>query len=180
MQYEVLCAGFGGQGVLYLGDLIAQAALNQGLHVAYLPTYGVAMRGGTANCMVTIADDEIGSPLLDHPHAAILLNQPSFDKYQPMLRKGGLAVVNATLVKPDSPVCGDDMHVVWTPATRVSRETTGNDRAANMVALGAFLRAQKVIAPESVEALLRTNGSPKKQEILQKNLAAFRAGLDLK
>lgn len=178
MQYEVLCAGFGGQGVLFLGDLLAQSALNQGLHVTYLPTYGVAMRGGTANCVVTMAKEEIGCPLLDEPNAAIVLNKPSLVKFMPLMADDGLMVVNSTLVPEDTPMLAN-RRVIWVPATAISRAVTGNDRAANMVALGAFLRAQEVIAPESVEALLAVNGSSKKKDILEKNLAAFRAGLAL-
>ena len=99
MLYEITMAGFGGQGIMYLGDIIAEAALREGRETTFLPTYGVAMRGGTANCVVTISDEEIGCPLLDHPNAGIFMNQPSLLKYQPAIRPGGLIIANATIIE---------------------------------------------------------------------------------
>ncbi len=178
MLFEVVTAGFGGQGILFLGDLLARAALSEGKHVTYLPTYGVAMRGGTADCVVTISDEEIGSLLLDRPHAAIVMNQPSLIKFQPMVRQGGLIVANSSLIDPDTFDRASEVRIVWLPATETAREVAGTERAANMAALGAFLRAEPLVKVSSVEAILREVVPANRQEMIEKNLAVLQAGHD--
>lgn len=177
MAYQILCAGFGGQGVLFIGDLLAQAALRQNLHVTYLPTYGVAMRGGTANCVVTFSEDEVGSPLLDRPQAAILLNQPSMDKFQPIIANGGVIVANQSLVDPESAARTEEVRTLWVAATEIARQVAGTDKSANVVALGAFMAAQSILAPALVEQSFEQTDDGKKK-LMAKNLAAFRAGRD--
>src|SRR5512145_3351957 len=98
MQTEILVAGFGGQGVLFAGQLLSYAAMDEGWEVTWIPSYGPEMRGGTANCTVVIADEEIGSPLVRNPQALIAMNPPSLDKYEPFIRPGGVLVVNASIV----------------------------------------------------------------------------------
>jgi len=178
MLCEIVTAGFGGQGILFLGDTLAQAALTEGKHVTYLPTYGVAMRGGTANCVLTISDEEVGSPLLDQPHVAIIMNEPSLVKFQPMVRKGGLIIANATLINHEVFNRNGDVRIVWVPATRTAREVVENERSANMVALGAFLSVEPVVKVESVEAIIRDVAGAHKQALIEKNLAALEAGLE--
>ena len=178
MLFEFTTAGFGGQGILYLGDLLAQAALREGRFVTYLPTYGVAMRGGTANCVVTISDDEIGSPALDHPHGAILMNQPSIVKFQAVMRPGGLIVANASIIDRAAFTRDGEVRIVWIPATEMAREITGTEQAANMVALGAFLHAEPVVQVASLETILNETTSARKRKFIEKNFAALRAGLD--
>ncbi len=97
MQQEVIFAGFGGQGVLFAGQLLAYAALEQGLEVTWIPSYGPEMRGGTANCTVVVSDEEIGSPMVAHPGAVVAFNGPSVDKYAPLVKPGGWLVINAAL-----------------------------------------------------------------------------------
>ena len=156
MLCEVITAGFGGQGILFTGDTLAQAAMDEGKHVTFLPTYGVAMRGGTANCVVCISDEEIGSPLLDRPHVAIIMNEPSLAKFQPMVRDGGLIVANESIIDRDAYQRGDEVRIVWIPATGMARDVAGTERSANMVALGAFLAAQPLVSVGSVEGVLRS------------------------
>jgi 2-oxoglutarate ferredoxin oxidoreductase subunit gamma len=178
MLFEVTMAGFGGQGIMYLGDLLAQAGLNEGRHATFLPTYGVAMRGGTANCVVRISDEEIGSPVLDRPQAAILLNQPSLVKFQPMIRPGGLIVANLSIIDPQIFERADAVRMVWIPATEIARRAVGTERSANIVALGAFLKVEPVVAVATIEAIFRETASPRRTEMVEKNIAALHAGLD--
>src|SRR5512147_656066 len=98
MHHEIIISGFGGQGALFAGQLLAYGALAEGRHVTWIPSYGPEMRGGTANCTVIISDEEIGSPLVRHPRAAIVLNLPSLDKYEGMVSPGGVLIANASLI----------------------------------------------------------------------------------
>jgi 2-oxoglutarate ferredoxin oxidoreductase subunit gamma len=173
--YQILCAGFGGQGILFLGDMLAQMALRQGLHVTYLPTYGVAMRGGTANCAITLSEEEVGCPLIDQPQAAILMNQPSMDKFQPIVAPGGLIVANTSLVAPETFSREADLRIVWVAATELARQATGSDKAANMIVLGAFLGAQDTLHM-SVAKQIFGEAKGGKRRIIEQNLAALDAG----
>src|SRR5512136_311074 len=113
MQTEIIIAGFGGQGVLFGGQVLAYAAMDAGKEVTWIPSYGPEMRGGTANCTVVIADEEIGSAIVEHPPLAIALNLPSFDKYEETLQKGGTLIVNQSMV--DRAPTRADIHVVFVP-----------------------------------------------------------------
>lgn len=178
MQFEFTTAGFGGQGILYLGDLLADAALREGRNVTFLPTYGVAMRGGTANCVVKISDDEIGSPVLDHPNAAVLMNQPSLVKFQNLVRPGGLIVANTTIIDPALFTRDGDVRIIWIPATEIARKSLGMERSANIVALGAFLKQEPIVQVATIEAIFRETKAAHKKAMIEKNLAALQAGLD--
>ena len=176
MLFEFTTAGFGGQGIMYLGDVLAEAALREGRNVTFFPTYGVAMRGGTANCIVTISDDEIGSPLLDKPNGAIIMNQPSLVKFQGAMHPGGIVVANSTII--DQTLFNrSDVRIVWIPATAIARNDIGAERSANIVALGAFLKAEPIVKIETVEAIFRDAAGSKK-DAAKLNLTAFHAGID--
>lgn len=177
MLCETVTAGFGGQGILFLGDLLTRASLREGKYVTYLPTYGVAMRGGTANCVVNIADEPIGSPVLNHPHVAIILNEPSLVKFQPMVRPGGLIVANSSIID-EGVLERDDVRVVWIPATETAREVGGTERATNMAALGAFLGAEPIVQYETVEAVLNEEKDERKRAMIANNLAVIKAGME--
>lgn len=177
MQFEFTTAGFGGQGILYMGDLLAEAALREGRNATFLPTYGAAMRGGTANCLVMISDEEIGSMALDEPNAAVLMNQPSLDKFQGVVRKDGLIVANASITDPAS-LKRTDLRAVWIPATQISKDVVGTERSANIVALGAFLKAEPIVKVSTIEAIFHEGAQGKRAAMVEKNLAALRAGLD--
>jgi len=178
MLFEFIAAGFGGQGILFAGDLLAQAALREGRHVTFLPTYGVAMRGGTANCVVKISDEDIGSPLLEEVHGAIIMNEPSLVKFQPLVRPGGIIVANTSLINPSVFNRDGDVRIVWVPATETARDVVGSEASANMVAVGAFLRAEPVVRLESIEGVLGEFTDPRKQAMAKKNVAALHAGAD--
>ena len=178
MHHEWLMAGFGGQGILFLGDLLARAAMDQGLQTSYMPTYGVAMRGGTANCVVRLSDEPIGSPLFEAPDAAIILNQQSFDKFQPALRSGGLIVANSSIIRADSFQRQGDLMVVWVPATQLARERVGTERSANMVALGAFLASDDTIKAETVNQIFAAERNPQKQKLVETNKRAIQIGME--
>ena len=178
MLFEMISAGFGGQGILFLGDMIAEAALRENLQVTFLPTYGVAMRGGTANCVVTISDEEIGAPLLDEPHAAIIMNEPSLVKFQPLIRPGGVIIANSTIIDPAAFNRAGDLRIVWIPATKMSREIAGTEKSANVIALGAFLAVEPVVSVATIETIIREYAFAKKPHLIESNLAALHAGLE--
>ncbi len=177
MQTELLMAGFGGQGILFLGDLVARTAMAQGMHVTYMPTYGVAMRGGTANCVVIMSDEPIGSPVMNEPDVALILNQQSFDKFQPVIKKGGMIVANSAMVSPDTFTRNNDLKLVMTSATDISREVTGREQSTNMAALGAWLATDDTLSIETVEETLRANLHPSKHALLEPNIETIRAGM---
>lgn len=177
MHYEIVMSGFGGQGIMYMGDLLAQAAVEEGLNATFFPTYGAAMRGGTANGIVIVSDREIGSPLLRRPDAAILMNQPSLDRFEPMIKEDGIAICNVSMIDAGSTTRNGELKSVWIPATQLSRETAGNERSANIVAFGAFLKVEPIVRIDTIEAIFR-NLPARKKTMIEKNLAALRAGLD--
>src|SRR5512132_572658 len=120
MQQEIIIAGFGGQGVLFAGQLLAYAGVAEGRHVTWIPSYGPEMRGGTAHCTVIISDDEIGSPLVRHPSAGLALNAPSLDKYGRQVKEGGLLVVDSSLVTESTE--RSDVRVIALPAKDIASE----------------------------------------------------------
>src|SRR5512141_3505554 len=133
MQKEIIIAGFGGQGVLFGGQVVAYAAMDAGKEVTWIPSYGPEMRGGTANCTVVVADEEIGSPVVKNPDTVLAMNLPSLDKYEPMIKPGGVLVINASMV--DRPAKRTDIRVVAIPCNEIAEEL-GSPRLANMVAAG--------------------------------------------
>ena len=178
MLFELVVAGFGGQGILFTGDLIAEAALKEGKNVTFLPTYGVAMRGGTANCVVTLSDEDIGSPILDQPDAAIIMNEASMVKFQPMIREGGLIVANVSLVDQAVFNRHGEIRIVWVHATEIARDRLGAERSANMLALGAFLATEPIVSPATIVTVLKGIPGAHKQALAKKNIAALQAGLE--
>jgi 2-oxoglutarate ferredoxin oxidoreductase subunit gamma len=173
MQTEIIIAGFGGQGVLFAGQLLAYAAMDAGKEVTWFPSYGPEMRGGTANCTVIIADEEIGSPLVRNPKAAIVLNLPSLDKYEPLVQPGGLLVVNASMV--DRAVKRADIRSVAIPANEIAEEI-GDRRLTNMVVLGGLLANLDVLPLELVERALEVHMPERHKNLLQPNRQALRRG----
>ncbi len=148
MQTEVFLAGFGGQGVMFAGQVLSYAAMDIGKEVTWIPSYGPEMRGGTANCTVVIADEEIGSPLVQNPPAVIVMNLPSLDKYEPMVKPGGVLVVNSSMVDRD--VTRSDITWVSIPCNEIAEEA-GDRRMANIVATGALLALLPVLTLEDIE-----------------------------
>jgi 2-oxoglutarate ferredoxin oxidoreductase subunit gamma len=176
MQTEIIIAGFGGQGVLFGGQLMAYAALDIGMEVSWIPSYGPEMRGGTANCTVIIADEEIGSPTVRHPKAAVVFNLPSFDKYEPLVIPGGVLIANQSLINRDFQ--RNDLISIMVPANEIA-ESIGNKRLTNMVLLGALLEALPVLTIESVQKTLETHLPQRHKHLLPMNAQALRQGAEL-
>jgi 2-oxoglutarate ferredoxin oxidoreductase subunit gamma len=175
MQKEIIISGFGGQGVLFAGQVIAYAAMDSGKEVTWIPSYGPEMRGGTANCTVVIADNEIGSPLVKNPPLVIALNLPSYDKYESMMQTGGTLVVNQSMV--DRGAKRTDINTVFVAANEIA-EQIGDKKLTNMVAVGALLAALPEVTVEALETALKTHLPARHQHLLPKNYAALRRGFE--
>ncbi len=176
MQTEIIISGFGGQGALFAGQLLAYAAMDEGHHVTWIPSYGPEMRGGTAHCTVIISDDEIGSPLVRHPAAVIAMNLPSLDKYEPLVAPGGVLVVNSSLVTRHP--ARTDIRVVEVPANAMAEEL-GSNRLANLVLTGALLAATGALPLEAVERALAAHLPERHRSLLEANYQALRRGAAL-
>lgn len=175
MHTEIFIAGFGGQGVLFAGQLLAYAAMDQGREVTWFPSYGPEMRGGTANCTVIISDEEIGSPLVRHPKAVITMNLPSLDKYEEFVQPGGVLVVNTSMV--DRAVQRSDLIAVPLPANAIAEEL-GDKRMVNMVLLGGLLANLPVLPLAALEHALRDHLPPRHKNLLARNLEALHRGVN--
>ena len=173
MQTEIMIAGFGGQGVLFAGQVLAYAAMDNGKEVTWIPSYGPEMRGGTANCTVIISDEEIGSPLVRNPRGVIAMNLPSLDKYEPMLIEGGSLIVNASLVNRS--IERDDVQLVLIPANEIA-ETLGDKRMTNILMVGALLAKIPVLSIEAIEKALEDHLPERHKKLLPLNFQALRAG----
>ncbi|MHC4960427.1 MAG: 2-oxoacid:acceptor oxidoreductase family protein [Planctomycetota bacterium] len=172
---EVLMAGFGGQGMLLAGKILARAAMETGLEVSWLPSYGPEMRGGTANVIVCVAPEPIGSPLITTPRGLVAMNKPSLEKFAPKVKAGGLIVYNATLI--DTGPERDDC-TVFAIDSRDVAEAAGNKRAANFVMLGAWAGASSALDPAALEAAIEHEFTGPKAKFVPANIAAFRAGME--
>ncbi|HQU34435.1 MAG: 2-oxoacid:ferredoxin oxidoreductase subunit gamma [Acidobacteria bacterium 21-70-11] len=175
MQNDLIIAGFGGQGVLLIGKMLAYAGMADGKEVSWLPSYGPEMRGGTCNCTVVIADRPVGSPVVERPWVAMVMNLPSLEKYEEMVKPGGLLLVNTSLINRE--VRRTDVRVVKVPANEIANRL-GNPRAANMVALGAYLGATRAVSLAAVEGLVRETFAGK-AKVIDSNLAALQEGYAL-
>jgi len=174
--YEVIISGFGGQGTLFGGQVLAYAAMDAGKHVTWIPSYGPEMRGGKARCTVVISDDEIGSPIVRRPTSAIVMNIPSFEAYEPAVLPGGVLVVNSSLIDLSSQ--RDDIAMLYVPATDTATEM-GNPRVANMILLGAWAVATGIITPEQLEQAVADHLPAHRQKLVPLNQAALRRGVEL-
>jgi len=175
MQTEFLFAGFGGQGVMFAGQVLAYAAMDNGKQVTWIPSYGPEMRGGTANCTVVIADEEIGSPLVNYPPAILVMNLPSLEKYEPLVKPGGVLVVNASMVDRD--VTRSDITWVSLPCNEIAEEA-GDKRMANIVALGALLELLPAQRLQDIEAALKAHMPGRHKHLLPKNVEAMKRGAE--
>jgi len=173
MQQEVIIAGFGGQGVLFAGQLLAYAAMDAGKEVTWIPSYGPEMRGGTANCTVVLSDEEIGSPFVKNPAAVLAMNLPSLDKYEDLVKPGGVLVVNTSMV--NRKVEREDIIVVSIPANEIA-EKAGSKRAVNMVMIGALLANADILSLEALETALEDHLPERHMRFLPTNKAALREG----
>jgi len=172
---DVIMAGFGGQGILMIGNLLSLAAMEEGRHVTYFPAYGVEMRGGTANCTVVISDEEIGSPVVGAPKACVIMNGPSLEKYLPMLQGGGVLVINSSLVDP-AKANRSDIRLLSIPANDIARQVLGSQQMASMVALGAYVALSGVVSMETLFACLPKVISRKYEKFIPLNVNALKEG----
>jgi 2-oxoglutarate ferredoxin oxidoreductase subunit gamma len=176
MQKEIIIAGFGGQGVLFSGQVLAYAAMDSGLEVTWIPSYGPEMRGGTANCTVVIADNEIGSPLVKNPPLAVALNLPSFDKYEDVLATGGTLIVNQSMV--DRGATRTDINIIFVPCNEIAEEI-GDKKLMNMVAIGALLTALPELTLADIEKALEGHLRERHKHLLPKNYEALKRGYEV-
>lgn len=175
MQSEIIISGFGGQGTLYAGQVLAYAAMDEGKHVTWIPSYGPEMRGGTANCTVVVSDEEIGAPTVLNPTAVLALNLPSLDKYEPLVKEGGYLFVNESMV--NRVPTRKDIHVVMIPASQIAQEL-GNERAANMVMLGSLEGNMHLLPEAAVERALENHTAERLKKFVQTNINALRRGAE--
>ncbi len=175
MHQEIVISGFGGQGVLFAGQLLAYAALAEGRHVTWIPSYGPEMRGGTAHCTVIISDDEIGSPLVRRPTAALVLNPPSMTRYAPLLQADGVLIVDSTLITERSG--RKDIREIDLPAKDIASEL-GFPQIANVVMIGALLAATGVLQVETLERVLNEHLGERHRKALEPNKLALRRGAE--
>jgi 2-oxoglutarate ferredoxin oxidoreductase subunit gamma len=174
MYFDTILAGFGGQGILLLGNLLSYAAMMEGKQVTYMPAYGVEMRGGTANCTVVISDDPIGSPIIGFPMSAVVMNRPSLARFGPKVADGGLLIINESLVD-ESVEDRPDLRQIRIPANDIA-DKMGNDKMANMVIFGVFLTETEVVSPDSIrEAFPKVLGE-RYHHLIPKNMEMIEAG----
>ena len=176
MQEEIIISGFGGQGTLFAGQLLSYAAMEQGFHVTWIPSYGPEMRGGKARCTVIVSEDEIGSPLVRRPSSAIVLNIPSMEAFEPAVKPGGALIVNSSLIPQES--ARDDIRIIYAPATDIAIDL-GNARMANVICLGALVKATGVVPLEAIEQALDNHLPERHRKLLGLNKEALHKGVGL-
>lgn len=177
MAYDLILAGFGGQGILSAGQLLAYAAMAEGKKVSWMPAYGPEQRGGTANCSVVITDGaEVGSPIVAEPTAAVVMNGPSLDKFEPLVRPGGVLVINTSLCSRSAQ--RTDIRVVNVPATRLATEL-GNARVVTLICLGALIEMTGCVRIDSVVESLKKVLPEHHHKLIPVNQKALALGRDI-
>ncbi len=174
-QYEVTFAGFGGQGIMTAGQLLAYTGMHEGKQVAWIPSYGPEMRGGTAYCTVVVSDTRIGSPIINNPRAICVFNRPSLDKFAPRVKPGGLLIINSSLI--DATSDRTDITILNVPGNDIAIKA-GSAKATNMVILGAFVGATGIVDFEDLKEIL-TEKMGRKKDLLQINYTALDEGYRL-
>lgn len=170
---QILIAGFGGQGVLFTGKLLAYKGMYEGKEVSWLPSYGPEMRGGTANCSVILSDAPVGSPIVSNPDILLVMNLPSLDKYENSVPAGGKIFVDSTFI--DRKVERDDVDVYYIPATKLASDA-GVPTLANMVLLGKVIKETEVISLEGMRTMLEKIISAKRQNLIDTNISTLELG----
>jgi len=175
MHEEIIVSGFGGQGALFAGQLLAYTGMDEGWHVTWIPSYGPEMRGGTAHCIVILSDDAIGSPIIRQPSACIVMNPDSMEKYESLVKPGGLLVANSTLVRARS--ARDDIDTLYVPANDLATEL-GNVKMANVVLLGAMLGRREILPIEGIKRTLEEHIPERRKHIIEPNKRALDRGIE--
>ena len=175
MTKRIVCSGFGGQGILTLGNVIAEIGLNKDLQVTWMPSYGAEMRGGTANCSVIISEKMIGSPMVQNKIDILCaMNRPSIDKFLPKVSPGGLVFVNTSIVTDK--VERNDVRIIEIDATNIAVKV-GSARVANMVMLAGFLKETNLFTIEDITAVLQKRFGEKRPELIPLNIEAIKMGM---
>ena len=175
MDSSLIMAGFGGQGIISAGQILAQAFILQGLEVTWLPSYGAEMRGGTVNCTLAFSDDEVASAYIEIPETAIVMNLPSFERFESKVKTGGMLIANSTLIEATPK--RNDIKYVFAPFTQMANEV-GNIRTANMASLGAFLALKPFVDKNNLIKVLKEVFASKGEEIVQLNINALNKGFE--
>lgn len=176
METSIIIAGFGGQGVLFAGQLLAYAGMDYGRHVTWIPSYGPEMRGGTAHCIVIISDEPIGAPVVTRPDIALVFNQPSLEKYEAAVAPGGLLVVNSSIVPTE--VERSDIEVVYIPANTIAEEA-GSVKMLNMAMLGAMLARRPILPFRAIEEALVGHLPAGKEHLIAGNRKVLQQAYEL-
>ena len=176
MYQGVIMSGFGGQGVIKAGVLLAYAGMIDGKHVTFFPAYGAEMRGGTANCSVVISSDEVTSPVVSNPDTVIIMNQPSLTRFESTVKPGGLLLINSSLVSQEPK--RKDVTVVKIPANDIA-EKIGTIKIANMVMIGAYIKKTNAVKLDSIIKSLSKVFTRAKEDILKKNQEALKKGMEV-
>jgi 2-oxoglutarate ferredoxin oxidoreductase subunit gamma len=172
MQNEVKFAGFGGQGIMLMGQIMAEAAMQQGYEVVWIPSYGPEMRGGTAYCTVVISDRPIGSPIIRNPKHLVAMNRPSLEKFASAVKPGGTIFINSSIITIDAG--RDDVDVIKVPIIEIAK-ALGNVKAANIVALAAFVSRSQVVDFEILRASVKQKFASK-EKLIPLNMKALEEG----
>lgn len=175
MREDIIFAGFGGQGIMFMGKMLSYTAMSEGRSVTWMPSYGAEVRGGTAHSMIIIDDTSIASPVVKEPSVCVVMNKPSLDKFAGKVKEKGLLVINSSLVK-DSPK-RKDIEILQVPATDIAFKL-GNQRIANMVMLGALIAARKIVTLESLISSLTELIPENRKNLLPINQEAIKKGYE--
>lgn len=172
---QILIAGFGGQGVLFAGKLLAYKGLVSDKQVSWLPSYGPEMRGGTANCSVIISDEPVGSPIVSKPDILVAMNLPSLQKYENDVVSGGIIIVDSTLISKK--VEREDVTTYYIPATKIAKDE-GFSTLANMILMGKLMKASDMLGFDGIEETVKKVVPPKKANLIDINIKALKTGYD--
>ncbi|MCD7773745.1 MAG: 2-oxoacid:acceptor oxidoreductase family protein [Ruminococcus sp.] len=175
MLNEIVLAGFGGQGILFAGKILAYAGLMDEKEISWLPSYGPEMRGGTANCSVCISDDPIGSPLVVDPDMLIAMNEPSFDKFINNVKAGGIVIVDSSMINKKSD--REDIRAFYVPASELA-DKNGMTGMANIILLGKFIKETGIVSVDTLRAAFEKAIPPKKKNLVDVNMNAVKLGME--
>ena len=175
MEHKIIFAGFGGQGVISMGTLMAYAAMAENKNVTFYPAYGIAMRGGTANCSVIISDDPVASPVIAYPNVLVVMNEPSLDFFTDRLQEGGALLANSSLVRKQPK--RKDIRSYYIPVNDIAEEL-GSNKMANMAMVGALLKVMNTVSLETVFQTMEKTFSPKLLKVIDVNRQAMQKGFD--
>lgn len=176
MTLEAIFAGFGGQGIMLIGQLLAYSGMYEGKEVSWFPAYGPEMRGGTANCSVVISDDPVGSPIISEPDVLVAMNRPSLEKFEAQVKPGGSLFYNTSLIEVAPK--RTDVTILALPVNEIATEL-GNPKVANMVIMGALLKQTGIVKLETVMAVLKKTMTGKKAALIPLNQQALEKGMEI-